>query len=203
MKALHPKGDRGPGVPEAVPRALQFLWAELGPEVLDRIWIFPPLVSGRSESGLLAVSRYAEGDDPDRRILVTLPYSAERTGKGLTLDRTLVEQGEAPLDRFPRVMEGVVHRAESDLGEPTEVEIQGSEERLAECLAEFDTGLLDPDLPPLAAPREEVVEPDTAVAAAPTPDGGSVLDELGSVPHEEEPESDDGMYDLYATESVS
>ena len=83
-------------------------------------------MSGRTESGLLAASRYVDSEDPDRRALLTLPYGAERSGKGLAMDRTLEEQGEAPLDRFPRVMEGVVHRTESDLGEPRELIVEGS-----------------------------------------------------------------------------
>ena len=129
MKDPYAKGDRGPGVPEAIPRGIQRLGAELGVDTMDRIWIFPPLVSGRKESGLLAVSRFKDGDDPDRRVLTVLPYSAERTGKGLTLESSLEEHGEAPVDRLPRVMEGVVRRAESDLGEPREVEIDGDRER--------------------------------------------------------------------------
>lgn len=145
-------------MPEAVPQGVQRLVAELGVETLDRIWIFPPLISGRKESGLLAVSRYAEGEDADRRILVTLPYSAERTGKGLTLESSVEEQGEAPMDRFPRVMEGVVRRTEQDLGEPREVEIQGDAVLLEAFLEEYDTGLLDPELPPLAEPMEESPE---------------------------------------------
>lgn len=165
MKDPHGKGDRGPGVPEAIPRGLQRLWAELGVETLDRIWIFPPLVSGRKESGLLAVSRFKEGDDPDRRVLSVLPYSAERSGKGLVLESSLEEHGEAPVDRLPRVMEGVVKRAESDLGEPREVEIGGSEERLLACLDDFDRDLLDPQLPPLLKP-EDPLAPETALEPA-------------------------------------
>lgn len=149
MKEPKPRGDRGPGVPEAVPRSLQRLWDMVGPGAVDRIWVFPPMVSGRKESGLLAVGLYGPGDDPDRRVLAVLPYAAERTGTGVTLETSLLEHGEAPLDRLPRVMEGVVRRTETDLGEPREVEIGGSEERMLECLAEFDRGLLDPGLPPL------------------------------------------------------
>lgn len=153
MKEPKPRGDRGPGVPEAVPRSLQRLWEDVGPAAVDRIWVFPPMISGRKESGLLAVGLFGAGDDPDRRVLVVLPYAAERTGTGLTLETSLQEHGEAPLDRLPRVMAGVVKRTDMDLGEPREVEIEGSEERFRECLAEFDRELLDPALPPLAVPE--------------------------------------------------
>ncbi|MDT8341218.1 MAG: hypothetical protein RQ751_06870 [Longimicrobiales bacterium] len=138
--------ERGPGVPEAVPRGVQRLAARLGAETVDRIWIFPPLVSGRRESGLLAVSRYTPGDDPERRVLLALRYQAERTGRGLTLESDLEEHGEAPVDRLPRVMEGVVRRAGSELGDPREVEVGGDPLRLWAFLADFDPELLDPDL---------------------------------------------------------
>ncbi|UCC26182.1 MAG: hypothetical protein JSU98_03570 [Gemmatimonadales bacterium] len=193
-------------MPEAVPRALQFLWAELGPETMDRVWIFPPLVSGRTESGLLAVSRYVDSEDPDRRALLTLPYGAERSGKGLTVDRTLEEQGEAPLDRFPRVMEGVVHRTESDLGEPVELIVEGTEERLAAFLSEFDPGLLDPDLPPLH--RGEAIESEAADGdEVPDPESGDNpwLEAPAARATEtgEAPATDDDPFDLYASESAS
>lgn len=193
MKDPYAKGDRGPGVPEAIPRGIQRLGAELGVETLDRVWIFPPLISGRRESGLLAVSRFKDEGDPDRRVLTVLPYSAERTGKGLTLESSLEEHGEAPLDRLPRVMEGVVKRAESDLGEPREVEIGGSEERFLACLGEFDQGLLDPQLPPLGEPPLEASPPENApgvAPAAPVPVEGS-----GPVPG-------DDPFDLYVPESA-
>jgi len=193
LKELYPKGDRGPGVPEAVPRGLQRLAAELGVETLDRVWIFPPLVSGRKESGLLAVSRFKDGDDPDRRVLSVLPYSAERTGKGLTLESSLEEHGEAPVDRLPRVMEGVVKRTESDLGEPREVEIGGSEERFLECLGAFEPSLLDPGLPPLANVPGEAPEPDAVAAGAPGESSPKAADGGESGP-EEDP------FDLYAAE---
>lgn len=190
MKDPYAKADRGPGVPEAIPRALQRLWAEFGPEALDRVWIFPPMVSGRKESGLLAVSRYKDGEEGDRRVLSVLPYSAERTGSGLTLDASLDEHGEAPVDRLPRVMEGVVRRAESDLGEPREVEIGGSEERFLECLGTYARELLDPGLPPLSVPQE-----DPAPALAEPVAGG---DQAGSVG----PPTAHDAFDLYAPEAA-
>lgn len=154
MKEIHRSSERGPGVPEAVPRGLQRIGAELGPETLDRVWVFPPLVSGRKESGLIAVSRLT-AEDPARRVLVILPYSAERTGTGLTLESALQEQGVAPVESFPRMMEGVVRRAEKDLGEPREMEIGGDPERFLAWLDDFDPQLLDPRLPPLWQPLEE------------------------------------------------
>lgn len=193
--------EDGPGVPEAVPRLLQRVLDELGAGAVDRIWVFPPLVDGRSESGLLAVSRYAGGDDPERRVLATFPYTAERTGKGLTVEGELAEQGEAPLDRLPRVMEGVVARTEKDLGEPRELEVEGDRDRFLEILDAFDPGLLDPGLPPLRADAPEPADPER-----PTGDGGAGdADAVASAafleaPEEESGAGDDELYDLYAPE---
>lgn len=139
------KTDNGPGVPEAVPQTLQGVVQRLGVAAIDRLWVFPPLVRGRRESGLIALSCFAgPPSGADRRVLFTAPYAAERTGRGLEIDWTLVEQGEAPPDRFPRVMQGVVQRAAQAPGEPREVEIAGRDEPWAEFLSEFDADLLLP-----------------------------------------------------------
>ena len=160
MNHAHPKKDQGPGVPEAVPRTVQHLGARFGPESLDRIWIFPPMINGRRERGLVTASRVSPDPEDDRRILVTASYFGERTGKGLTFEISIDDQGIAPPDRFPRVMEGVVRRAGEDLGEAREVELNRDPEAFAAILDEFGTALLDPELPPLASdePRAEPVE---------------------------------------------
>lgn len=151
--------EAGPGVPEAIPRGLQHLLDRYGGDALDRIWIFPPLISGRKEWGLLVASVFIDEASEDRRVLVSASYTAERTGKGLTLDRTLQEQGEAPPDRFPRVVDGVVRRAEKDLGEPREISVEGDAEVLFAVLEEYDRDLLDPELPPLGPAPVEVPAP--------------------------------------------
>lgn len=151
--------ESGPGVPEAIPRGLQNLLHRYGGQGLDRVWIFPPLVSGRRESGLLVASVFVDGPEAERRVLVSSPYSAERTGKGLSLEWTVQEQGEAPADRFPRVVEGVVRRAEKDLGEPEELVVEGDEEALLEALSGYPPELLDPELPPRAPMEPEEAEP--------------------------------------------
>jgi hypothetical protein len=175
VKDPYNRDDRGPGVPEAVPHCLQRVAAALGVEALDRIWVFPPLVSGRSESGLLAVSHFPpEAEDGDRRLLSILPYTAERTGKGLTVEGELSEQGEAPLDRFPRVMEGVVRRTDLDLGDPEELEIEGRDEAFQEILGGYDRALLDPTLPPVAEPVPvDESEPGAEAAAAQSGEAGA------------------------------
>jgi hypothetical protein len=129
-----------PGVPEALPRVLIRLRDRLGVAALDRLWIFPPSRSGRREQGLVAVSTFQELEE--RRGLLTVSYTAEETGKGVSVDPSFREEGEAPPDRFPGVMRGVVERLGDAQGEPREVEIGGSPERYEGLLEEFDAELL-------------------------------------------------------------
>jgi hypothetical protein len=108
----------------------------LGAESLDRVWIFPPRVRGRKEWGLVAASRF-HPEAAERRLLFTAPYTAERTGQGPVVESSLSEEGEAPPDRFPRVMNGVVRRSGEDVGEPREVEIGGDPQRFQDLIEEL------------------------------------------------------------------
>ena len=135
------KKSTDPGVPEALPRVLIRLRDRLGVEVVDRLWIFPPVRTGRREQGLIAVSTFQDGED--RRSMVTVSYIAEHTGKGVTVEPSFMQEGEAPPDRFPRVMQGVVRRGGEEKGEPREVEIGGSPEAYEELMEEFDTHFLN------------------------------------------------------------
>ncbi len=112
----------------------------LGVQSLDRLWIFPPLRRGRREQGLIAVSTFQEGEE--RRTMVTVAYSAEHTGKGVTVEPSFTQEGEAPPDRFPGVMRGVVQRGGDGGGEPREVEIEGSHEKFEQLMEEFDADFL-------------------------------------------------------------
>jgi hypothetical protein len=127
------------------------LAARLGPETLDRLWIFPARIRGRTERGLVAASRYApaalEGESDtapaeERRRLYTAAYTAERTGKGLVIEHGLREEGEAPPDRLPRVMDGVVKRSGDELGDPREVLLHGDAALFEELMAGFDPRLM-------------------------------------------------------------
>ena len=123
-----------PGVPGALATTLGQLGERLGVQVLDRLWIFPPFRRGRREQGLIAVSTFqAEGD---RRGVVTVSYSAEETGKGIAVEPSFTREGEAPPDRFPVLMRGVVQRGGEERGEPREVEIEGSMEKFELLLEE-------------------------------------------------------------------
>jgi hypothetical protein len=137
--------DTGPGVPEALPRTLHRIVEHLGLESIDRLWIFPPLRRGRREWGLVAASVYTQ--DLERRRLHSASSTAERTGQGLSLVHDLKELGDAPPDRFPRVMEGVVRRAADELGEPREIVLEGKGETFEELMEDFDPKLLEPTPP--------------------------------------------------------
>lgn len=133
------RGSADPGVPEALPRTLIRLRERLGVASLDRLWIFPSIRRGRREQGLIAVSTFQE--DPERRGVVTVSYTAEHTGRGVTVEPIFTQEGEAPPDRFPSVMRGVVQRGGDERGEPREIEIGRSSVKFEELLEEFD-GLL-------------------------------------------------------------
>jgi hypothetical protein len=130
-----------PGVPEAIPRVLIRLRDQLGLASIDRMWIFPPVRRGRREQGLVAVSTFLD-DIEDRRSMVTVAYVAEHTGRGITVTPSLTREGDAPPDRFPTVIDGVVRRSGDELGEPREIEIDGSAARFEELLEEFDPEFL-------------------------------------------------------------
>lgn len=133
-------GDDGPGVPEAIPRAVRELGGRLGAASIDRLWIFPPLIRGRREWGLVAASCF---DGRSARRLVTARYAAQRTGKGLYLDTGLLDQGVAPADRLPRVMEGVARRGPAPLGGPRLVEVGGDGEAFDAFIGDYADELFE------------------------------------------------------------
>ena len=139
--------DAGPGVPEALPRTVRELGRRLGHGAIDRLWIFPPLVRGRREWGLVTASCFDRGE---RRRLVTARYTAERTGRGLFLDTRLVDEGVAPADKLPRVMEGVVRRSVQPLGSPRLVDLDGAAEAFEALMSGFPGDLFEEAL---AGPR--------------------------------------------------
>jgi hypothetical protein len=141
MNPVEARKDADPGVPEALPRTLVRLRDRLGVESIDRLWIFPPARRGRRERGLVAVSIFQDGEE--RRGMVTVAYSAEHTGKGVTVDPTFTHEGAAPPERFPPVMVGVVRRAGDESGEPREVEIEGSAVKFEELMEEYEAAFIE------------------------------------------------------------
>ena len=128
-----------PGVPGALPRTLIRLRDRLGADSVDQLWIFPPVRRGRREQGLVAVSTFQE--DEERRSMVTVSYNAEHTGQGIAIEPVFTHERDAPPDRFPGVIKGVVERAGTGRGEPREVKIEGSNQKFEELMEEFDADL--------------------------------------------------------------
>ncbi|MFC1791784.1 hypothetical protein ACFL0I_04890 [Gemmatimonadota bacterium] len=134
---MEDKGRVGGGgtdspVPEAMGRLLAVIEERIPLETVDRIWVFPPLVRGRKEWGLVAVSCLTE--DPECRDLLTARYSAELTGQGMAFESEIASEGSAPPERLPRVMDGVIRRSDLQLGEAREEKIGGDPQRFRSLL---------------------------------------------------------------------
>ena len=130
------ESSRDPGVPEALPRVLIRVRDHFGSELIDRLWLFPPVRRGRREQGLVAVSTFLEGQE--RRAMVTVAYTAEHSGAGGSIETSFTQEGEAFPERFPAVMLGVVNRTRETPGEAREVEISGSGQKFEELMEDFD-----------------------------------------------------------------
>ena len=130
------ESSRDPGVPEALPRVLIRVRDHFGSELIDRLWLFPPVRRGRREQGLVAVSTFLEGQE--RRAMVTVAYTAEHSGAGVSIETSFTQEGEAFPERFPAVMLGVVDRTRETPGEAREVEISGSGPKFEELMEGFD-----------------------------------------------------------------
>ena len=130
------ESSRDPGVPEALPRVLIRVRDHFGSELIDRLWLFPPVRRGRREQGLVAVSTFLEGQE--RRAMVTVAYTAEHSGAGVSIETSFTQEGEAFPERFPAVMLGVVDRTRETPGEAREVEISGSGQNFEELMEDFD-----------------------------------------------------------------
>ena len=71
--------------------------------------------------------------------MVTVAYTAEHSGTGVSIETYFTQEGEALPDRFPAVMVGVVTRTKGTHGEAREVEISGSGEKFEELMTDFDS----------------------------------------------------------------
>ncbi len=132
-----------PGVPEALPRAVRGAGERLRPNSIDKLWLFPPLVRGRREQGLVVAGCFAGRSS---RRLVTVRYSAQRTGKGLYFDVRFVDEGVAPPERVPAMMEGVAERSAEPLGSPRVVEVGGEAEAFASLMRAYPAELFEEEL---------------------------------------------------------
>ena len=131
-KGAAPPGGPEDGVPEALPRTVLRTGRTLGAAAIDRLWLFPPLVQGRREWGLVVAACY-RGESSRR--LVSARYAAARNGRGLFLEVEVREEGVMPPDRVARVMEGVARRGPEPLGAPSAVEVGAPRRPSGRCLA--------------------------------------------------------------------
>jgi len=122
-------------VPDAVGRVLLGIRERVDVESIDRVWVFPPLIRGRREWGLVAVSALAL--EPTQRTLFTARYNAELLAAGTSLDFEIAAQGDVPPDRLPRVMDGVARRSHLQLGDARETEIGGDPEVFSALVEEY------------------------------------------------------------------
>jgi hypothetical protein len=125
----------------ALAEALRRFGVQVAPERIDHLWVFPPRLRGRTESGVLAAGCFLEGE---RRLLVTMAYQAEETGKGITFASSFHEEGEAPESRLSQVIEGVVRRSAEEGAPPRDVALQGDPARFQALVEELasDSGTL-------------------------------------------------------------
>jgi len=129
-----------PGVPGALAAAGRHLAGQLPVERMDRLWVFPPVRRGRKERGLLVASVLLP-DDPARRGVVTVRYTAGETGKGgVQVDPVFRDEGAAPPEFLPRIIEGVVRRSEMEGGHPREILLEGDPDRFTTWLADEERG---------------------------------------------------------------
>ncbi len=123
----------------------------MGPDTVDRLWIFPVLEWETRETGLIVVSRY--GADDGEREVHTLRFrgSPERADREF-FQAELEEEGRVPADRLPRIIAGVSRRLRGeDPGEPEEIAVEGDPEV-------FDTLFPPPDAveePPMTSGTNE------------------------------------------------
>lgn len=128
--------EDGIGVPGAMAMAVRLLLRSVPLPTVRRLWLFPSLLKGRKEQGLLAAE--VEDEVPGRARLVTVRYRAEENGTGISFLPEFREEGEVPADRLPGIMSGVVRRSGLQLGEPREVILAGQPEAVESLLGELE-----------------------------------------------------------------
>lgn len=99
-------------------------------ERIERIWVFGARQVGERESGLLVLSLLPPAErPPDQRQVVTWRYEAERVRGRLQRSDSVAEEGWAPAERIPRLIDGVLARLRDETENPVTEAIEGSEAR--------------------------------------------------------------------------
>jgi hypothetical protein len=117
-------------------------------ERIDRVWIFAPREMTGKESGLVVLSLTAAQAStetvPEVRHVITWHYEAVRARGGVRRTDAVTEQGSAPPDRIPRLIEGVIARLGEAAESPITESIGGDSGRWNEFLASLGAGPVDP-----------------------------------------------------------
>lgn len=115
------------------------------PERVDHIWLFAPRERGGRELGLVVLSLMeGAGGEGEQRQVVTWRYEATREKGAVRRQDSLAEQGWAPAERIPRLIEGVVARAGDEAEDPIAEAIGGDAERWSAFLAGLGIAAVDP-----------------------------------------------------------
>lgn len=164
VRGLDPAEEARRDAGDAYRAVIEPLEARLGVEAVDRVWAFPPRDVRGVPAALIVASSFAGGEG--RRRLVTARLVVEPLPEGASRRRapeTRVEvesQGEVPVDRVPRLLDGVVRRLGADLTDqaPFAFEIGGDRGSWTEMRESL-----------LAAPIEEVTPVQEAAPLQDTP----------------------------------
>lgn len=129
---------------EAMRALLRELPGRVPVERLERLWLFPPREIAGKESGLVVLSLLPGPERPaGQRQVVTWRYEAERVRGRVRREDAVAEEGWAPAERIPRLIQGVLARLEGEAEDPRLEEIGGSEARWAALLASLGAGAVD------------------------------------------------------------
>jgi hypothetical protein len=125
----------------ALRHVLAHLAGVAAPGEIDHVWLFAPRDLAGRESGLLVLSLRAGDDASAHRRLLTVAYESEGGTRELRVSRTVTEQGRAPADRIPRLMQGVLARLRDEPGDPVEESIRFDPARWAALLERHGVGV--------------------------------------------------------------
>jgi hypothetical protein len=115
------------GIPEVAP-----------PAEIDHAWVFAPRDLAGRESGLVVLSLLVPDGPPDQRRLLTVAYESTPGPGEPRVSRTVTEQGRAPADRIPRLIDGVRARLHDEPGDPLSEPVHGDPSRWSSLLERLE-----------------------------------------------------------------
>ncbi len=134
-----------PPIGEPLQRLLAELPASFPPESIDHIWIFAPREISGKESGLVVLSlTFPDAERASLRRLVTWRYEAVRERGQVRRTDEVAEQGSAPAERIPRLIEGVLARMGDAAESPITEAVAGDPGRWSAMLDSLGIAVVDP-----------------------------------------------------------